>query len=223
MPADNKIILTEDIADPTDVPNNLSPEFTSETTSETDVELSKTSNTSDLSQSLDLMDIEPPLDPGFDWTLLADSVAWVIALLLLLWVLFKFGQRFYQPAALHWQLKRLASKYPASASTSEARDDVITFDQAWLLYGWCLKLQTVQKTASTTIERASETTSLPNYQLNSLLVKVNQLSFSKEPVSRETYLTLLHEAELALRASSGWFSFKDRLVTLWKRFIAGRT
>lgn len=215
MPADSKVILTERVADQMDEPNNLFPEATTEPV----VELSKTPDAIDLNQSLDLMDIEPPLDPGFDWTLLADSVTWMIVVLLVLLVLFKFGQRFYQPVALYWQLRRLASK----CSASEANDDAIASDQAWLLYGWCLKLQKLQKTGTPALERSSETTLLPNSQLNSLLVKVNQLSFSKEPVSRETYLTLLHEAELALRASSGWFSFKDRLVTLWKRLRVGRS
>lgn len=214
MPADQKIVLNKDATGVGGVTNNLSPE----TTTEPVLELSKMPTSMDLNQSLELMDIEAPLEPGFDWTLMTDSILWVIVLLLLVVALLKFGQRFYQPAALSWQLRRLAS----NLADSEVHDGVITYDQAWLLYGWCLKLQKLQKKSTPALERLVETTGLPNSELDSLLVKVNQLSFSKQPVSRETYITLLHEAELALEASSGWRSFKERLATLWKRLVAGK-
>ncbi|MDA3807864.1 MAG: hypothetical protein PF440_08130 [Thiomicrorhabdus sp.] len=169
--------------------------------------------------TLDLMDIEAPLEPGFDWIQLVDSALWVILLLVLLVALLTLGQRFYQPSALSWQLRRLASK----VENTEGRDDVIELDQAWLLYDWCLRLQKLQQKSSPAVEGLTERTALANSELDSLLVKVNQLSFSKQPVSRETYISLLHEAELALKASSGWFSFKGRLVTLWKSLVAGNS
>ncbi len=220
MPADQKILLTQNVTKGiADVTTPILPEPLAEPNVEPMLELSKIPTTVDLNQSLDLMDIEAPLEPGFDWTLLADSALWMILLLLLLVVLLKFGQRFYQPAALSWQLRRLALK----RADSESSDDVITFDQAWLLYDWCLKLQKLHKKASPASGRLAETNALADSDLDSLLVKVNQVSFSKNPVSRETYITLLHEAELALRASSGWFSFKDRFVTLWKTLVAGKS
>jgi hypothetical protein len=216
MPVDQKITLATGIAG---VPTPILSEPLAEPNAEPMLELSKIPTTVDLNQSLDLMDIEAPLEPGFDWTLLADSALWVIVLSVLLVALLKFGQRFYQPAALSWQLRRLASKL----TDSEVSDDVIAFDQAWLLYDWCLRLQKLHNEASPAVEGLTETTALVNSELDSLMVKVNQLSFSKNPVSRETYITLLHEAELALRASSGWFSFKGRLVTLWKNLVAGNS
>ena len=215
MPADQQMTLTKDVIGVAGVPNPLSPESTAEPM----LELSKAPISIDLNQSLELMDIEAPLEPGFDWTLLSDSVLWVIVLSVLLVALLKFGQRFYQPAALRWQLRRLAPKL----ADSEVNDDIIAFDQAWLLYDWCLRLQKLQKKASPAFESTTETTALPSSELDSLLIKVNQLSFSKNPVSRETYMALLHEADRALRASSGWLSFKKRLVTLWKAIVAGKS
>lgn len=215
MPADQKILLNIDATGVGGVTNNLPPE----TTTEPVLELSEMPISMDLNQSQELMDIEAPLEPGFDWTLMADSILWVIVLLLLLLALLKFGQRFYQPAALRWQLRRLASNLP----NSEVNDGIISFDQAWLLYGWCLKLQQLQEKSSPALEGLAETAGLPNSELDALLVKVNQLSFSKQPVSRETYMALLCEAELALKASSGWLSFKERLVTFWKSLVAGKS
>lgn len=211
MPADQKSLLIKDVTDAAGVPNNIPAEPMDE--------LAKIPTTVDLNQSLDLMDIEAPLEPGFDWTQLTDYALWVIVLLFLLVVLLKFGQRFYQPAALSWQLRRLAS----NLADSEGSDDIIAFDQAWLFYDWCLRLQKLHKKSSSAVEGLAERTALANSELDSLMVKVNQLSFSKNPVSRETYITLLHEAELALRASSGWFSFKGRLVTWWKNLVAGNS
>ncbi len=213
MPADQKIILTKDVVAIAGVPNHVPAESM--------VELATIPTTVDLNHSLNLMDIEAPLEPGFDWVQLADSALWVVVLSVLLVVLLKFGQRFYQPAALRWQLRRLSSKL----TDTEVSDNVITLDQAWLLYDWCLRLQKLHKKALPAVEIKSltERTALANSELDSLMVKVNQLSFSRQPVSRETYITLLHEAELALEAISGWIFFKDRLVTLWKNFLAGNS
>ncbi len=218
MPADQQVTLSV-AGVPSHIPPEPIAEPIAESSAEPMLELSKAPVNIDLNQSLDLMDIEAPLEPGFDWTLLTDSALWVIVLSVLLVALLKFGQRFYQPAALSWQLRRLASKL----EDSDVNDDVITFDQAWLLYDWCLKLQKLHQKASPALESLAETTSLANSELDTLLAKVNQISFSKQPVSRETYVGLLHEAELVLEASSGWLPFKNRLVTLWKTLVAGNS
>ncbi len=212
MPADEKIALV------------------TETTSGVD----KSSVNLELNQSQDLIDIEAPLEPGFDWTLLIDSMLWGIVLLLFLVVLLKFSKRFYQqfyqPTALRWQLKRLTAKQ----QDSETSDENIGFDQAWLLYAWCLKLQKMTKTARSVEDGVSDSSSA---ELESLLVKVNQLSFSKQSVSRETYLGLLDEAEsvlqLVLKANglkvhglklnSGWLSFKSRLIAMLKPLMTGKS
>ncbi len=199
MPADHKITLTKDVNSEADAPSN--------TLSEATIEVDKMPSSVDLNQSLDLIDIEAPLEPGFDWTLLADSMLWMIVLLFILAALLKFGRRFYQPAALYWQLNRLATKHKSSG----ANDDFIPFDQAWLLYDWCLKLQKFSKISVPATDGMA-----------ALLVKVNQLGFSKQPASRETYLGLLDEAKVVLQASSGWRPFKARLITLWKSFVAGK-
>jgi hypothetical protein len=218
MPVDQKVILIKGVAD---VPKYIPAEPLAEPNAEPMLELTKTPITVDLNQSLDLMDIEAPLEPGFDWSQLVDSALWGILLLVLLVALLKLGQRFYQPAALSWQLRRLASN--VADTEGRDRDETIEFDQAWLLYDWCLRLQKLHKKSSPAVEGLNETTPLPSPELNSLLVKVNQLSFSKNPVSRETYITLLHEAERALKACSGRLSFKGRLVSSWKSLVAGNS
>jgi hypothetical protein len=216
MPTDQKIVLIQNAT--TGIASVPTP-ISSESIVEPMLELATPSINIDPNLGLNLMDIEAPQEPGFDWMLFTDYALWVIMLLLILVVLLKFSQRFYQPVALRWQLRRLASRL----DDAEVSEEVITFDQAWLLYAWCLKLQKLQQKSSPASKHLTKMTSLAHSELDSLLARVNQLSFSKQPVSRETYMALLHDAERILRASSGWLSFKNRLVALWKTLRTGNS
>jgi hypothetical protein len=147
-----------------------------------------------------MFDIEPPLVPAVNWMFWAEFGIWLVIGLLLVWVLFKGAKRFYRPAYLRWQLLNLSKV----AMTDKAKTSgFIANDQAWLLYGWCLQLQTLLQ-ASNEVSMA---------ELEGLMTEVNALSFSGARVSRETYARCIENAQALLQSHCGLTAFGLRGLT----------
>lgn len=162
---------------------------------------------SDFTLQMSLIDIEVPLAPVIDWSIWGEWGLWSLLLLILISLLAKFSLKLYSPIYLRWQLSKLSLKNNSN--------EYLSFKQAWLLYSWCLLLKkTVNQSASTETTPALEA-------LNTLIEHVNQLSFSKQPVSRETYLQLLDQAKQTLKKNCGFQPLLKRLIKTVKVKLKG--
>ncbi|GKT11397.1 MAG: hypothetical protein ISEC1_P0361 [Thiomicrorhabdus sp.] len=166
-----------------------------------------TEQNSNLTLQMNLIDIEAPLAPVTDWSILGEWALWSLFLLILISLLAKFSFKLYRPAYLRWQLSKLSLK--------NNQDKYLSFKQVWLFYGWCLQLKKTISTSATT-----ETTPALK-ALNTLIERVNQLSFSKQPVSRETYQQLLDQADRTLKMNCGFQPLLTRLFNTVKAKLKG--
>ncbi|MEA3404364.1 MAG: hypothetical protein U9R28_01340 [Pseudomonadota bacterium] len=137
----------------------------------------------------EIYDIEPLIVPGVDWQFWFESIGWLLAGLLVLVVVLYLGSRWYRPLVLKWQLKAL------SKNLSMIKQSV-TKPQVWKLYIWLKQFK-----SWIAISRKQQTALLES-DLNTLMDHLNQAAFSKQPVSRETYLDLIQQAEQLLKQLS---------------------
>ncbi len=140
--------------------------------------------------STELVDIEPPvfLDvSSLQW----EGIAWldttIFALILLFGIIGFIGliiwrSRLYRSAYLYWKLMQITPK------NRHPNKLTIPRQQAYRLYQYCLEMQSM-----------SPTTPLLKADLSRLIEQITPLCFSKEEVSRETYLSLLSHAKRQLK------------------------
>lgn len=128
-------------------------------------------------EGLNLIDIEPPTTPDFDWSIWGEWALWLLVVILVISVLLKWGNRLYKPAYLRWKLARLTS--------IDHQGECLPIEQAWRLYGVCLQIKQ--------LINPTETRALQEFDC--LMEQVNQLCFSNQTVSRETYLQLITQSK----------------------------
>ena len=161
-----------------------------------------------VNSELMLIDIEPPLAPISDWTVWIEWGLWglwALLLLVILMILAKFSYRLYRPAYLRWKLTKLMPKNSQASSVS--------FEQLWLFYGWCLQLKGNVSKHQATEDREQSPALIA---LETLIKQAEQLSFSKQTVSRETYLNLLEQAKQVLQLNCGLKPFSSRVKSALK-------
>lgn len=141
--------------------------------------------------AMDLMDIEPPLVPGMDWSGWLENAAEFVVLLVVLWFLVRLGRQFVKPVSQVWQLRRLSRRIHDSIGQEDHR---AMRQWVWQLYGW-LQLVSKKDRSGTTEER------------NAFMQQVEAAAFSTQGVSRETCLELNGRA---------WDLLKNRFETSWR-------
>lgn len=144
-----------------------------------------------------LADIEAPLPPGTDWDGWWQAGEMGLAALVLLAVGLWLVRRTYRPWCMARQLRAIAAQAGAQAGAQER----ISQAAVWRLYDW---VQRWQKTLPTMLEVPSD--------LAEFNAALNQAAFSAQPVSRETFLALLQQAQT-------WLSKTQQAG--WKRYLGG--
>lgn len=143
----------------------------------------------------EIYDIEPLVVPGVDWLFWLESLGWGLAGLLILVAVLYFGSRWYRPLVFKWQLKALSKKITVSEQ-SVAKSEI------WKLYAWLKQfnhwLESSEKPQNISFES----------DLDRLMQQVNQAGFSKQTVSRETYLDLIQQAQALLKKRSVLLNLK---------------
>lgn len=170
----------------------------------------------------ELIDIEPLIAPGIDWSFWLALTFWLLAGLLTLLFLLYVSRVLLRPLLFKWQL--------ASFKKQALQQNTISKSDVYRFYAWFRLLQSgLKKSQSLTFQKDLQKDTLQQ-TLADLNEQVNACCFSENTVSRETYLSLIALAEPIVKqsasfstvmfTSSGWrFSFKQikKWASAWKR------
>jgi len=148
--------------------------------------------------TMELKDIELPMSPGFDWSPIAQFSSVLLLLLLLLAglvVLMRFYRVFNQsllmaPFTLRWRLWQLKKAFRLVNGV------LMTTEHSRGLYDWSEQLyRTISK-----IHQAHHVDQHEEllHEAHNLKVVCEYMTFSNEPVSRETYCEAIRNAQVLL-------------------------
>lgn len=148
--------------------------------------------------TLELIDIEQPLAPGFDWLGPLQTLLWVMVILVLLMLLFFILRRLMPGLRLNWQLKQLHRQLAKQASVSKPQ--LMRLYQLWQL---ARRKRLIDEAGS--IELAEQ---------------INLCCFGQASVSRETVMDVIERLRLPLnwRHRLNITQLKMNLSHQWQRW-----
>ena len=168
----------------------------------------------------EMFDIEPLIAPGIDWFFWLETSFWVLVGLLILLAGLYLARFLYRPLLFKWQLLRLKRQ-------ALVNQQALMPAEYFKLYDWLSRYRVWLKASK---NQSMESDRVIEHALSDLSMQVNALCFSSQPVSRETYLNLISNAQSLLKQISKMSSsfvlssiiklplmrFKNRVDT-WKR------
>lgn len=151
-------------------------------------------------QMAELLDIELPVEPGFDWTALLSMLGWILALvvvLMLLLYLLRYSNLAQKgllsaPILLRWQLRKIQKKL------AEKAQENVTEKQLFEFYQWA---QQLSKTMYKAYQPEQEALFL---QLEMFVAQTEEMAFSGKSVDSQSYAQTLQQGQQLLTQYLSW-------------------
>lgn len=160
-------------------------------------------------QMAELLDIELPVEPGFDWTALLSMLGWILALvvvLMLLIYLLRYSNLAQKgllsaPILLRWQLRKIQK------NLAEKAQENVTEKQLFEFYQWA---QQLSKTMYKAYQPEQEALFL---QLEMFVAQTEEMAFSGKSVDSQSYAQALQQGQQLLTQYLSWSMLYRCLLT----------